>query len=96
MERKIILDGPVRIVDHYTDGFWERYVIEPRATVVERVRAARRRGAALHEIKIQGLINPQWVSVPHYDGPGGPFARRASVRVGRRFVVTRQSGGLDI
>lgn len=93
MKREIKIDGPARIIDHISNGYWIRHVIEPREVVIKRVRALRALGFTLREIRRADLVNQQWISPPGCSGEGRPYVHQACVRIGRRFVVTRQHGG---
>jgi hypothetical protein len=89
--------GADRFVSRSSDegDYFENFLIRSRERVLNRFRQLRSWGypmqQAYHIAMLEGL-EPQ-----HYGGPGRQYVRQGHIHtINRRWVVLRQTGGLDI
>jgi hypothetical protein len=105
-----LLGFGVRTVDVMGDGYWVRYVIVPRKSILAHVRWLFRKGYRVStftrvddrpDADYRFFVLPgqtsDLFSMERYSGPGRSFSRRPHCVIrNRRYWVFRQSGGLDI
>ena len=90
--------GGCRIVVVQGEDWWSKTWIVPRSLMLKRVRKLRQLGRRWADIESWELF-PDHVSmgcVGHYGGPGQSYSSDPSTRrIGRRWYVINQRGGID-
>lgn len=91
----------VRTVVHRWEDGWTKYVIIPRELAIKFARRMRAKHRKYSGYTIwmgdPKILAGEYLRPEHYSGPGRSFAHRpCRVRASRRFVVYRQTGGIDV